>query len=486
MRALKTRTTTLSNQTWALVVIVTGVLIAAVDATIVILALPTMMRSLHASLTNIVWVIMSYLLIITLLATQVGRLGDMFGRVRMYEFGFIIFVLGSLFCGMSFNENMLIIFRIVQGIGGAFISANSGAVIADTFEPEHRGRAYGFTSVGWNLGAIVGILLGGILTTYFSWRYIFLINVPIGLAAVIVAWFVLKDRGPGSSHRIDWSGMVLLGLGLFLVLLTMIRLTSQPFTNSLAVILIVGLLLLGVFALVETRQPSPMLHFQLFHDRVVFASLLAAFFQALGNFAVLFLVIMYLQGLRQLTPLNASLLLVPGYIVGAGLGPVSGRLADKKGPSLPATIGLIIQAVALFLYAHLGLRTPLWQVTGITIINGMGAAGFFPANNAAIMKHSPKESYGIASGMLRTFANIGMVLSFASAMLVAATQIPKNLAFAIFVGSTSLTGKLMIAFNHGIHMAFLLAIILMGIAAGFSVFRSPGAVNGDAANTTSE
>ncbi len=462
--------------------IVTGVLVAAVDTTIVILALPTMMRALHASLAHIVWVIMSYLLIITLLATQVGRLGDMFGRVRMYELGFLIFVLGSFLCGVSANESTLVGFRILQGIGGALITANSGAVIADTFAPEYRGRAYGFTSVGWNLGAIVGILLGGILTTYFSWRYIFLINVPIGIVSVIVAWFVLKDRDERSAATIDWLGMLLLGLGLFLVLLSMIRMTSHSFTNTLALTLVCGLLLLAVFAVVETRQSAPMLQFQLFRNRVLSASLLAAFFQALGNFAVLFLVIMYLQGLRQLTPLNASLLLVPGYLLGAGLGPLSGRLVDKSGPTLPATLGLIIQAVALFLYGHMGLRTPLWQVMGISIINGAGAAGFFPANNAAIMKGSPKGSYGIASGMLRTFANVGMVLSFALAMLVASTRIPKRMAFAIFVGTTSLRGQLMGAFDHGIHTAFYIAIILMGIAAACSALRGPA--NAEAMNTT--
>ncbi|PSR34096.1 MAG: MFS transporter [Sulfobacillus benefaciens] len=460
-----------SGNGWALAVIVTGVLVAAVDTTIVILALPTMMRSLHANLSGIIWVIMAYLLVITLLATQVGRLGDMFGRVRMYELGFLVFVLGSFLCGISSNESALIAFRILQGVGGALISANSGAVIADTFPPETRGRAYGFTSIGWNLGAIVGILLGGIITTYFSWRYIFLINVPIGLAAVVVAWFVLKEHGQRESRKMDWWGMGLLGLGLFLVLLTMVHSASQPLTGHMILMFAVGIVSLIIFVLVETRQASPMLHLQLFHNRIVSASLLAAFFQSLGNFAVLFLVIMYLQGLRQLTPLNASLLLVPGYLVGGFLGPFSGRLADKVGSAVPATIGLAVQAVALFFYAHLGLHNPLWWVTGISIINGIGNAGFFPANNAAVMKGSPRGSYGIASGMLRTFANIGMVLSFASAMLIAATQIPRDLAFAIFVGTTSLRGPLMDAFNHGIHTAFYLAIVLMVIAAIFSLLR---------------
>ncbi|MCY0900443.1 MAG: MFS transporter [Firmicutes bacterium] len=463
---------------WALAVIVTGVLVAAVDTTIVILALPTMMRALHANLAAIVWVIMAYLLVITLLATQVGRLGDMFGRVRMYEMGFLVFVLGSFLCGVAQNQDLLISFRVLQGIGGALISANSGAVIADTFPPERRGRAYGFTSIGWNLGAILGILLGGVITTYLSWRYIFLINVPIGLAAVVIAWFVLKDHGQRTSRKMDWLGMVLLGIGLFLVLLTMIHATSHPFTARMGAMFVAGMVLLAIFVLVETRQAQPMMHLEFFKNRIVSASLLAAFFQAVGNYAVLFLVIMYLQGLRQLTPLNASLLLVPGYLVGGILGPVSGRLADRVGPAIPATIGLGIQAVAMFLYAHLGLHNPLWWVTGISIVNGMGNAGFFPANNTAVMKGSSRSEYGIASGMLRTFANIGMVLSFASAMLVASTQIPRQLAFAIFVGTTGLRGPLMVAFNHGMHTAFYLAIGLMVIAAIFSVLRGSAGNSG--------
>jgi MFS family permease len=218
-----------------------------------------------------------------------------------------------------------------------------------------------------------------------------------------------------------------------------------------------------------------MLHLGLLKNRTVMSAFLASFFQAIGNFAVLFLVIMYLQGLRRLSPLDASLLLVPGYLVGGILGPVSGRLADQVGSTIPATVGLSIQAVAMFLYAHLGLNNPLWWVTGISIVNGIGNAGFFPANNAAVMKGSPRGAYGIASGMLRTFANVGMVLSFASAMLVAALQIPRRLAFAIFVGTTSLNGPLMAAFNRGMHTAFYLAIGLIVLAAIFSASRAASA-----------
>ena len=177
----------------ALLVVVTGVLITAVDTTIVVLALPEIQRTFHIGLASVIWVIIGYLFVITLVSTQVGRLGDMFGRVTMYEMGFVIFVVSSALCALSWNELSLIIFRLVQGIGGAFIAANSGAVIADTFPKEKRGRAYGFNAIGYNTGAVLGVVLGGTIVTYMSWRWIFWINLPIGIAAVLVARRVLVD-----------------------------------------------------------------------------------------------------------------------------------------------------------------------------------------------------------------------------------------------------------------------------------------------------
>ena len=178
-----------------MIVIMAGVLMTAVDTTIVVLALPEIQRSLHVALSDVVWVIISFLLVITLLATQVGRLGDMFGRVRMYETGFAVFVLGSLLCALAWNEVSIIVFRVVQGIGGALIMANSGAVIADLYPREQRGRAYGFTSLGWTIGAVLGVVLGGLIVTYVSWRWIFWINVPTGVLAIAGALRVLRDKG---------------------------------------------------------------------------------------------------------------------------------------------------------------------------------------------------------------------------------------------------------------------------------------------------
>ena len=459
----------------AMVVVMTGVLITAVDTTIVVLALPEIERGLHVALSSVIWIVIGYLLVITLLATQVGRLGDMFGRVRMYEMGFLVFILGSLACALAWNETAIIGFRILQGIGGAFVTANSGAVIADLYPAERRGRAYGYNAVGWSLGAVLGIVVGGLIVTYISWRWIFWINVPIGSAALILATRVLHEHGERARRHFDLAGMVTLGLGLFGVLWAMTTLATSTFDASVAGYLIGGVVLICVFLLVELRQAEPMLHLSLFKVPMLAPSLLAALFQGLANFAVLFLVIMYLQGPRGLSPIHASLLLVPGYVVGSGVGPYAGRLADRFGPVLPATVGLGIQVIALFLYAQLSLGSGLWLVVVASVVNGVGASAFFPANNSAVMKASPPDVFGISSGMLRTFANIGMVFSFSVAILVASRSISKHLAFAIFVGTTSLHGRLATAFTSGLHAAFYASMGFMALAAVLSATRAQNA-----------
>jgi len=359
----------------------------------------------------------------------------------------------------------------VQGVGGALVSANSGAVIADVFPPETRGRAYGYNSIGWNLGAILGILLGGFITTFFSWRWIFFINVPIGGIALLLALYVLKENTRATRRHMDIWGLITLGLGLASLLVAMTRLSSHGWSTSEAILLAGGIVALAIFGWVESRQEDPLLHLNLFRIRVITFSLFAAFFQGLGGFAILFLVMMYLQGARGLSPLQSSLLLVPGYLIGGVAGPIAGRLTDKVGSVLPATVGLALQAVAVLIYAQLGGYTALMWIVVASIINGIGSGGFFPSNNAAVMKGAPAGQYGIASGMLRTFANIGMVMSFAAAILMASTRIPRGLAFAIFVGTTHLTAVTQRLFVGGLHTALYLSIGMLLLAALASLVR---------------
>jgi MFS family permease len=292
----------------------------------------------------------------------------------------------------------------------------------------------------------------------------------------------LQERGERQAHRLDLLGMTTLGLGLFGVLWATTRMATGPLDALILGLLVGGVVLIGAFVWIESTAAEPMVQLSLFRVPTMSPSLLASLFQGLANFAVLFLVIMYLQGPRGLSPIHASLLLVPGYMVGSVFGPFAGRLADRFGPVLPATAGLAVQVVALFIFAQLTLTTGLWLVVVASIVNGIGASSFFPANTAAVMKASPPAVFGISSGMLRTFANTGMVFSYSMAILIASRSIPRHLAFAIFVGSTSLHGKLAAAFTSGLHSAFYASMGLMAVAALLSATRgawSPGRRDAD-------
>lgn len=457
-------------QTVALVVVLMGVMMTAIDTTAVVLALPVMRVDLNSSILSLIWVIMAYLLVLTIFGTQVGRLGDMYGRVRMYNVGFAVFTIGSLLCGLSQTGPEIIEFRIIQGIGGALVFSNSGAIIADTIPEKRRGRAYGLTSVGYSVGAILGILVGGALITFLNWRYIFYINIPIGITAVVASYIVLKERSPRISRRIDLPGMALLGGGLFLILYGLTEITGSGWTGTSGLELAGGAILIFGFVFWERFSSSPLLELSLLRQRVLTASIFAAFFQALASFSVLFLVIMYLQGVRGLTPFNASVLLIPGYLLGCVVGPIAGRLSDRHGARSIASIGLGLQALGILIYATLTIDSPLWTVILASVINGAGTSFFFPANNSAVMANAPPRSYGVASGLLRTLSNTGMVSSFALALLIASISISRQEAFEIFLGVQTLTQSAG-AFVTGMHSALLVSITLIGVAIVLSILR---------------
>jgi EmrB/QacA subfamily drug resistance transporter len=454
-----------------LAIVMTGVLMSAVDTTAVVLGLPVMLKDLNSGILSMIWVIMAYLLIITILGTQVGKLGDLFGRVRMYNLGFGVFTLGSLLCGLSSTSPQIVDFRVLQGIGGALISSNSGAIIADTFPENRRGRAFGFTGFGWSVGAILGILVGGAFVTFLSWRYIFFINIPIGIVATTAGYLRLKDRAPRVRTTLDILGMLLLGFGLYLWLTFLTGVTGTGWSSSYAPNLLAGTLLLVGFVAWERFYSSPLLNLSLLRNRVLTASMLASFFQSLASFAVLFLVIMYLQGPRGISPWNASLLLIPGYILGGLVAPFAGRLSDRVGARVVASLGLVVQAAGMLTYSTITIESPLYVVVVGSVLTGSGTSCFFPPNNSAVMANAPRGAYGIASGLLRTFSNIGMVSSFAVALLISSLSIPRQLAFQIFLGTGGISGNLSLAFIDGVHSALIASISLLGVALLLSVLR---------------
>jgi EmrB/QacA subfamily drug resistance transporter len=453
-----------------LAVLVLGTLMGALDSTIVILAFPVIAEGLHADLLTTMWIILIYLLVVAVLTIQLGRLGDLFGRSRMFNLGFGIFTVGSFFCGISPTINLLILFRGVQAFGGALMQSNSGAIIADIFPPNSRGAAFGYNAMGWTVGAMLGIVLGGIITTFVGWEYIFFINIPIGIVALYFGFRYVKDttRTPAS---LDLPGMVLLAAGLSFISYAAVDFAGHGLTTSSLTLAILGMIILPLFVYRELHTRTPMINFGNLKTPILKFSLLAAFFQSLGYLAVVFLIIMYLQGIRGLSPLDASLLLTPGYIVGSVLGPYMGRLSDRVGARVIATAGTIVVGVAILIYMTLRVDSSLYVVLLASFVSGIGTSMFYPANNSAIMANARAGDYGSISGALRMVQNIGILGSFVLAITVASASIPRQLAFEIFVGTSRLIGNVTEAFIHGIDAALAVSLFLLILAGAMSWSR---------------
>lgn len=458
------------NENLILSVLVISVLMASIDSTIVLLAFPAITQALHSNLSTIIWVILIYLLITAVAATQLGRIGDLFGRSRVFNSGIAIFTIFSFMCGIAPTDITLIIFRGFQALGGAMMTANSGAIIADTFKREKLGKAYGFTGMGWNVGAMLGIVLGGIITTFIGYRYIFFINVPIGVVLFVLAMKYIKDN-KREHEKLDIAGMGLLGVSLSMVLYAGVRIASVGLNFVNVLILILGFILLVPFYFREKIFVNPVIKFSMFKNKVFKNSVLASMFQGLGFMGVAFMLIMYLQGVRGLSPFNASLLLLPGYVLSGVLSPFMGRYSDKYGARLLATLGLLIMIAGITVYFALTATSSVYIVLIGSAITGFGGAMFWPANNSAVMKSSEAGRFGTASGVLRLFGSIGIMGSFIIVIVTATLAIPRYLAFEIFVGTSKLIGGITNGFIKGMHFSFLFLILMLVIAALLSLTR---------------
>ncbi len=453
-----------------LALIIIGTLMGAIDVTIVLLALPTMTAELHAGLSVTIWVILIYILVTAVTTTQFGRIGDMFGRGKIFNAGFVVFTVGSALCGFSPSIGYLIGFRALQAIGGSLMQANSGAIIADTFAPNRRGRAFGFIGIGWNMGAMLGIVLGGFITTFIGWRYIFYINIPIGIIATALGLKYIRDDKK-TDAKMDLFGMLFLTASLLLASYGAINITGRGVTPTNASLIVLGLALAVIFLLVEKKVKHPMLVLSAFKNRVLSFSIFASFFQSVGYLGVAFIIIMYLQGIRGLNPFDASLLLIPGYVVSSFLNPFMGKLSDKYGARIIATVGILLMGITVLVYLGITATTNLYVIVAATVVSGIGASMFWPANNSAIMSNADPKHYGSISGLARLTSNIGTLCSFVIIITIASLSVPSRVAFQVFVGSSTLIGNISAEFLQGIHTAFAVSLILLVVAAVLSTVR---------------
>ncbi len=460
---------------WVVLSVTTiGALMAAIDSTIVILGLPSMLVELHADLVQMIWVIMAYILVSTVILLAVGRIADMIGRVRLYNMGFLVFTIGSALCGFAGTAAELIIFRLVQGSGAALMMVNSLALITEAFPANQRGRAMGINTITFALGGVLGPVLGGLILSIASWRWIFFINVPIGLFGTIWGFLALREISTRrQGENFDPIGAVLFSIDLVAILLALTLGIQYSWTApGILALFAVFVVTLPVFLLWERRSRYPVLDLSLFRNRIYSFSVFTAMMQSLGLFAVNFLIVFYLIGVRGYDPLRAALLLIPLPVMLSIVGPIGGVISDRIGARLPATVGLLIQAAALGWFLMITPTTPYLYIAAGLAIMGIGGGLFWSPNTSAAMSAAPRYRLGVASATLSTLRQAGMVTSFALSLAVAAASLPKQVMFQLFVGSNiALGSQVLQGFVVGMHSAFIVSIFLAVIAAGLSLIR---------------
>ncbi|MDE1858648.1 MAG: MFS transporter [Thaumarchaeota archaeon] len=428
---------------------------AAIDGTIVLISLPAIFRGISidplTSFEYLLWILFGYSLVTSTLLVSFGRISDIYGRVRMFNLGFAIFTIGSLLCAATPNTGdlgatELIVFRIVQGVGGAFLFSNSAAILTDAFPTNERGKALGINMTAAIAGSLVGLVLGGVLAL-FDWRYIFLVSVPVGALGTGWSYWKLKDIAPrGKGQTLDVWGNLTFASGLTLVILG-VTYALEPYGNSsmgwgdpwVVASLGAGLAMLVAFPIIETRVRDPMFHMGLFRNRMFSAANIAGVLSSVGRGGVQIMLIILLQGIwlplhgvsYQDTPFWAGVYMLPMIAGFAIMGPVSGYLSDKYGARTFATLAMLITAGAFLALSLLPYDFAYPSFAAVILLMGMAGGLFAAPNVASIMNAVPPEHRGAASGMRATLQNTGQTLSLAIFFTIIITGLSSSLPSAL-------------------------------------------------------
>jgi MFS family permease len=432
-------------------------LMATIDGSIVIIAMPAIFRGIHLSplapgnITYLLWMIMGYLLVQAVLVVTLGRLGDMFGRVKIYNLGFVVFTLASIALSLDpftggHGALWLILWRVAQAFGGAMLISNSAAILTDAFPANQRGMALGINQVVGISGQFIGLLLGGLLAAW-DWRSVFWVNVPVGVFGTIWAYRTLREISTTHRARIDWAGNLLFAVGAT-SLLAAITYGIQPYgghatgwTSPLVLTgLIGGAVVLVAFGILETKIAEPMFRMGLFKIRAFAAGNAASLLGSIARGGLQFMLVIWLAGIwlplhgydYKVTPLWAGIYMLPltaGFLIA---GPISGYLSDRFGSRIFATAGLLIAACAFTGLMLLPIDFPYPAFAGLIFCNGIGSGLFASPNTSSIMSAVPARHRGAASGMRSVFQNSGMSLSigiFFSLMIAGlAATLPRTLS----------------------------------------------------------
>jgi EmrB/QacA subfamily drug resistance transporter len=451
-----------------------GAFMSQLDGNIVLIALPTIVRDLPGTTAiDALWVLMGYILMTAVTLLTFGRLADIYGKVRLYNAGFAIFTVGSGLCSLSQNGSMLVGFRLVQGIGAALIWANNAAILTDAFPPTERGRAIGINLVAGISGSVVGLVLGGILSSSLGWQSIFWINLPIGAFATFWAHRKLRELGTFRHEKIDPAGNALFagGLSLFLVGLTLGSL--QGWTIDEVAAMILGLAMLVGFVLVEFKIQSPMMDLTLFKIRPFSAGIFSNFLASIARGGTGLVLTFYFQGALLYDAFKAGVYIIPFAVAFVTVGPLSGYLSDKYGARGFTTAGLLVSAVGYFWFAILPGNVPYSILVLPMFLSGAGGGMFVAPNMSSIMNATPITRRGVASGMSATLVTTGSLLSLSIAFTIMAVNIPAKVLQAIFAGVQVGTTTNADLFVQPMHIIWLVMAAVSLAAVVPSALRGP-------------
>ncbi|MGC8487590.1 MAG: MFS transporter, partial [Clostridia bacterium] len=398
-----------------------GTIMGSLDGSILTVSLPTIARELHTGVGLMLWIMMGYTVVITALLLPFGRLADIHGRVRMYGLGYVVFTLSSALCGFAPTARLLLIGRLIQGIGAALLWSNSTAILTDAYPGEGRGYALGINQVAALTGAVGGLLLGGLITATLGWRWIFFVNLPIGTLGAFWTFTSLREIATtDAGERFDVGGMALFVTAIVLILLGLTSVIQGSPAVQVWSLLAAGAVSLALFVRVELRSQSPLIDFGLLRNRVFFLGNSALFLNSLARGALMFLLTFAFQGLNGDSPLVAGLKMLPLTCSIMVVGPIAGRLSDRGGARWLAAAGLWVTAVSLVILAGSNLTGGYLLIGFGLLISGVGNGLFNSPNTSQVMGAVPPDRRGVVASTRSLLFNTGQLFSLALSFTILA------------------------------------------------------------------
>lgn len=456
------------NRWWILVAVSMFTFMSTLDGSIVNIALPTISKDMQVPMNQSEWIVSIYLMMVCACLLLFGKIGDSWGKIKIYRIGTLIFVIGSLLCGFNHSLTFLLFARVIQALGAAMTMATNTGIITEVFPMNERGRALGMIGAFVSLGSIAGPGLGGLILAHFSWAYIFWINVPVGIITMLISEKFLPKDITLSTEKIDMGGFAAVAATIMTFFGGVFLGQEHGFLTPIPLALfILAVISFFIFLYVEKKVKLPLITFSIFKNKVFTMSLVTALLIFSSNFFVNVVIPFYLQSARGLSPSYAGLLMMVFPFLMVIGSPLSGYLTDRVGPEILVLIGLVMLSVTQLMYMFMHADSPLWYYVVATAIMGLGNSLFQSPNNTMVMSSVTKENLGVA-GSLNSFArNLGMVVGISLATTILYNAMSSKMGERV----TTYIAKRPDVFIYGMKITFLGSFLLCLAALLLTLYR---------------